>query len=419
MYLFTSYLNKFLLIISSNINENKSLFALRFLIVLLQVLSLKLYTNYLSLNDIGLFYVFISLILLINSIFFNPIDYFNQSKLLLEIKLYKNINSLIYINAKILIIYFFIILLILLINSIANYLSNIYLLMILTGVILFSLNSTLKNNLNILENKYYFSKAILIESILKLIFFVFFLNFSNELNSNILILSWIIANLILFFILAKKISNYINIYIKEFNNFDIKEVLKFSIPISYSSIINWINSQSYILIYTYMGFIELIGIVTTLLNIGSSSSSPIASFYAQYNSPKLYKSNGDSLYKIINYALILGIFLIFIYSILGNFIVHLLTNENFEKYWYLIIIGLLIEIINLINGFFSSYISMSLKNKLFIFGSTFGLIFFSIIIIFFLALNLINIYVIAITIIIPQLSIVCYYYYVLKKSKTD
>lgn len=379
--------------------------------IILQLIFLKIYSSSLTIYELGIFYLFMAISYSFNAFFLVPLDYFQQSKLIsLKIE-EKSLTSFYSINIFILKSS----LILLLITE-----SSIYFIdkeLMITGIILISfsllvyINNLLRNFLNNLEYQRDAVYTLLVENILKILLFVtatHYFTASSSLLFLTLLISMIISSLILITIITKK---------KEFKfsdkyTFYIKDVFFYTYPISFGSVINWIQLQSYRMILAPMGYVEIIGLYATVANVGHSGMNAAAVVYSQLFSPTLYKTHGQYIKRYISLSISIIIGVLFIGTLFSREIVSLVINDNFIEYSYLIYYGILAEGGNFLIGGLSIYITIHSLTKKIIIGSFIGL--FSFLFIFYLlySMNLISIWSIGLPIILSQLFTATYLYFI-------
>lgn len=319
----------------------------RFIVIFFQLLYIKIYTNLLSVNELGDYVFWFTISYFFNALIFVPFDYYQQNKLF-DLKVNKkSINGLIKINLKILCLIFLSeIILSIFVYYLADIKITIALLISLNYGVVIYVTVAIRNYINNINYKEVASILLIIDSVLKVIILIL-LSYYMEINSLTLIfsafISVIISAVIYFIVLIK-----LNLFFEgELELIPFSEIIKDCYPISISALLNWAQLQGYRLILIPMGFGEIIGVFSTVSGIGSSAMSAIGNIYSQLKMPSIYNSRGKYLSQYLMGLLLIIFFVIIIFYTLSDFIIYYLTNENFVKYSKIIIFGILIEGINI------------------------------------------------------------------------
>ncbi len=383
----------------------------RILSVILQLVFLKIYSNYLSIYEIGLYYLFITISYSLNAFLLVPLDFFQQSKLYSLKDKNQSLRSFSFINIFILKASF---LTLIVVEFIIWFFDKdsmlvVLLMFILSVLIYFSLLMRgWLNNLNYRRNAIY---TLFAESILKIGFFVslvYFFQATSLLLLASMVASMLVINIVLYFLISRK---------SEYNKknkcvFSLNEILVFSYPISFAAIINWIQTQGYRIILAPMGYMEIIGIYATVSKIGESGMSAVSSVYNQLFIPDLYKSNGEFILKYIVAAIIVIVIVLIVGVSFSKEIVELLTNENFSKYSLIITYGILAESGNLIIGGLSIYLTIHSLTKKILLSALIGIVSFSVSFLLLYMFYEVSIWTIGGPIILSQLLMIFYLFYV-------
>jgi len=190
---------------------------------------------------------------------------------------------------------------------------------------------------------------LIIDGILK-IFILFIFQKIVELSAILLITSATVAMIISSIINLKIIINKGIFFGGKEELINIREVLKFSYPISISAILNWIQLQGYKLVLVPLGATEAVGIFSTVSNIGAACMASFGSIYSQMKTPELYKSRGKSIVNYLQGIIVYVMLVSFSGWFFSEIIINLLTNKELAIYANLIVFGILIEGGNLILG---------------------------------------------------------------------
>ena len=383
----------------------------RVLTIILQLVFLKIYSNYLSIYELGLYYLFMTLSYSFNAIFLVPLDYFQQSKLYLLKNEKKSISSFLPIN----IFVFKVSVILLVFIEIIIYIIDSSFLLVGIILVLFALvsyaNNLLRGFLNNFEYRRNAIYTLLVESTLKILLFwvaIQFFSASSTLLFFTTTISMIIICLALILILIKKEEfKYTNR-----NCFKFIDIYHFSYPISFGAVINWIQLQGYRILLAPMGHIETIGLYATVANIGQTGMNAASTVYAQLFVPNIYKTNGEYTKKYIGFAILVILFVLFVGMIFSETLVVLLTSNKFAEYSYLIGYGILAESGNLIIGGLSIYLTIHNLTKKTIIASWIGLLsFVSVFFILYLK-DFLSAWTIGLPIVLSQLFVAIYLYYI-------
>ena len=131
-------------------------------------------------------------------------------------------------------------------------------------------------------------------------------------------------------------------------------------PISFSSVVNWLQLQGYRMALVPMGFADLVGVYATVANIGSAGMGAASSVFAQMHAPKIYSSNGTYTSTFLRNSLALVAMVAMIGWALSPWIIPLATSPKFRPYAYLIVFGVVAEGGNLLIGAVSAYLSLKM-----------------------------------------------------------
>jgi O-antigen/teichoic acid export membrane protein len=380
--------------------------ASRLIVVLLMLVNIKLYTSFLDKSDLGIYFFLITVSYFANALIFVPLDYYQQSNLLEYLKQFGlgQIKRFI----KFLLFYFFLaslFILIFILIFLPEYAID-FLLCALLSVAIY-LTQTLRNTLNNLKHNNLVSYNYIIESIVKVLIFWIFCFFMNKVDSRLLILSSILG--LNFSILHS--SYFLIKYYPEKRNpsafsFNFIKIVKHSLPLSFGAITNWLQIQGYRLFLVPLGYSDVVGIYSTVSNIGSSGIGILTVIYNNHFVPELYSSLGKTLKKFVTVALSLILFAVFIIFFLSDFIVSIILSSEFIIYSKLICFGIIVDGSNVIIGAMSIKASIFNKTNLLIVYSLFGVLFSFLFFILLFFSKLITPYTIGIPLILSQIIVI-------------
>jgi O-antigen/teichoic acid export membrane protein len=322
----------------------------RALVIALQLISIKLLTEYLSTEEIGIYFFLISASYFLNALIFIPLDYYqqalvsnaeNKKSVIKSVLLFNNSISKLYLTTSIIIglfLYFFI--------------EKQYLILFAFGILGSIALHCMQSSRNLLNNLGYslpVSTSYVLEAISRVGIF-FFLGSAEFASIETIVFSWA-ASLCLasLFLIKTGINNRIFNGHSE-KSINIKEFLKFATPISLSSVANWLQVQGYRVVLVPLGYAETVGIFSTISNIGSSAIGALNLIYQQKFNPKIYQSQGNYTKRYLVIASLFILITALTFTLTGELIVKALTTVNFHEYWHVILYGLIADASNLIVG---------------------------------------------------------------------
>lgn len=378
--------------------------------ILLQLLFLKLYSNYLSVYELGIYYLIATLSYSINAFLLVPLDYFQQSKLHYLKSAQKSLRSFLPLNKQ---MFYIIIFLMILTESIIFFIDDSLLLTVLLIFLLsplFYFNTLVRGFLNNLDYRRNAIYTLVGEGFLKISFFLLLIQYFNA-SAVLLLSATILATFsissVLYLLLRKK-EEYL---VPEKATFSSSEVFHFSYPISIGALINWLQTQGYRVLLAPLGYVEVIGVYTTVANVGQSGMNAASIIYSQLFVPNLYKTNGKDILGYTKMAFGVILVVILVSMSFSQEIVGLLTNSFFSQYSYLILYGILAEGSNMIIGGLSIYLTIHTLTLRTLVASWIGLITFILCLGFLYFLNMFSVWTIGFPIVISQLSVIIYLMY--------
>ncbi|OAQ38797.1 hypothetical protein A5893_12165 [Pedobacter psychrophilus] len=388
---------------------------MRILVVILQLVFLKIYSNYTSVYELGIYYFLFTLSYSLNAFLLVPLDYFQQSQLYdlkssnYSLKSFFKINVWV-IKLILLILIFGVILCLFIMPAYVYVLPIITILALSTYVV-----NLLRGISNNLERRRIAIYTLLLETILKSIIF-YTLQYFWHPSAIIILIAVLLSSLITLSILCILIKRFDEYESSEIHIFEARDVIKFSYPISIGAVVNWIQLQGYRMILVPLGLVEVVGIYGTVANVGTSGMSALSTVYSQLFVPNLYKSQGKYIKTYLQYALATILLVICVGYLLSDLIIEILTKAEFIKYSYIIVFGILSEAGNFLIGGLTIYLTIKKLTKSSMKASITGLfIFFTSFIILYL-LKKVNVYTIGIPIILTQIIITFYLGFIVHKN---
>lgn len=388
----------------------------RILVIACQLINIKLFTSYLSIEQLGFYFLLLTLSYFANALIFVPIDYYQQANLAKMIEKTGGADPLLDFNLKLMAVYFFVVIGVVVVGLIflQNYIFHILLAAALA--IALYIVQALRNTLNNLEYKEVVSFSLVQEAVIKILAFLLLVKYFKP-NELLLISAWLITLLFNAITLYFKAREFGVFFCREKYVVVAKEVFHFSYPISLGAIGNWIQLQGYRLILVPLGYAEILGIFATISSIGSTGMGAAATIFSQAFSPKIYKSGGQYTGTYLRNALVVTLVITLVCIFVGDFIVKIATTPKFEPYWSILIIGVLMEASNFLLGALAIHITLVSSTKETIMATIFGIMVLvsSFALIFFT--NTISAYTIGIPLVFSQLAVLVYIYRVILKCK--
>lgn len=388
----------------------------RILYVIAQLVLLRLYASLVSPAELGFFYFLTTVSYSFNAVIFIPIDYFNQAKLFGPKNKAANLERVLGTNAFVialtLVVFLVIAFAIQLIQP--NYLYQLLLVYVLS--LLIFLISTARNYINNCGRSDAVSISTIIEGVSKCISVYFLVSYFDD-KVFALLVAWLIGLFVPLFYLITKCMSPIKLDFNKRYNFS--ELIKFCYPISFGSIANWLQTQGYRLIMVPMGYSEIVGIYVMVTSIGSAGIGIITLIFNQHFHPLLYRLQAVVLKKLCFYALILIIVAGFAYLAAGSFIVNLLLENAYSKYWYLGLYGIFIDGAYMIFGILSIYASARNINQLIIYPTFFVLIIQAATIFYLYLYKLFTVSMVGAPILLSQIMLATILYWILYAKQSD
>lgn len=380
---------------------------IRIIVVLLQLIFLKIYTNFTPVYEIGIFLFLLTISYSLNAFLLVPLDYFQQSQVYVLKESGYSLQSFFKLNLWILKVSTC---LFVFIELFCFIFKNTYC-VIITLITLLALSSYFVNLtrgiINNLEKQRQAVYCLLLEGSLKIIFFMIF-KFFFEPSATIILLSLLCASIFSFLVLSFLVSRLTEFKSDKIQVYEYKKILSFSYPISIGAVINWIQLQGYRMILVPLGLVEVVGLYGTVSNVGASGMNAFSIVFSQLFIPKLYKSNGQYIKTYLRNAFFLILLVLVVGYILSPLIVKLLTNSTFVKYSSVIVFGILSEAGNFIIGALTIYLTIHNLTKYTIKVNILGFLVFCSSFLSFFYFNLINIYTVGLPIVLTQFVIVSY-----------
>jgi O-antigen/teichoic acid export membrane protein len=326
----------------------------RFSSLFVQLGYIRVYTHYLSLSQLGIFFYLSSISYFMNSMIFVPVDYYQQTHMPTDpaapipLKYLIDLNRRAIFGALIaglgIVIYSF-------------FDKNIKLYeVVLTFVlsVLLYLCTSLRSLLNNRSHGIFVVFMLMIEASLKLVLFIALVS-GGQASADMLIASNVVALACEFLIILYFFYSYEKFDFLAPGRVSNRDLVRFCYPISISAVCNWIQLQGYRLVYVWFGHPDIAGLYATVSNIGSVGMSAGSQIYAQLFQPRIYQSKGLFIKKYLVMAFCISAIALASYTVLGPFILGILTKGDFKIYYKLMLFGVLVEACNLMIGAITAF----------------------------------------------------------------
>jgi len=349
----------------------------RVLQVFIALISIRLATKFLNASEMGNLYLILSIAGFFGLFLVGPVgQYINR-------KTHEWYDKKIIINVFYLYNYYIIFLLffsvgILLVLKFLGIGSNIdfFYLMVFMLIYIFShtWNQTIIPMMNMLEKRVVFIVFTLLSQLLYLVLAIVFISIFEKrgvfwfLGQGV---SFGIVALIAFFYFFVKIQNQFDF--KKANQMisilNLKNILKFSVPLSVSILFFWLQTQSYSIIIEKNIGAEFLGHFGVGMAVALAISSAFETIVMQYLYPQMYKSMSDDnkfslvMSDIINLIIPLYLFLSIFVSFLAIFITSILVDIKFHSSYIFVIFGVWVSFFRMSSNIISNIAHSKMKTK--------------------------------------------------------
>jgi O-antigen/teichoic acid export membrane protein len=362
------------------LKENSKLSILivgRALQILIALISIKISTKLLSANEIGNLYLILSIASFFGLFLVNPIgQYINRKTHQWHDE--SNLINIMYIyNIYIIAISLFSIFITYLMHhlSIGTGIDLTYFMFFIALFIYFSTwNQTIIPMINMLEYRIAFVVFTLASQLLFLALAYFLINIFGPLG-----VFWFLGQAISFGIVAVIAMIYFTRNIQSNFNFSIahkmisienlKEVLKFSAPLSIGVLFLWMQTQSYgVIIEKYIGA-EFLGYFGVGIAVALAISSAFEAVIMQYLYPKMYESMKDEnkfsivMSNILNLIIPIYFLLAIFVSIFSIYIMAILVDVKYIDSYIYTIFGIWISFFRMSSNMLANIAHAKLKTK--------------------------------------------------------
>ncbi|WP_417337231.1 lipopolysaccharide biosynthesis protein [Halobacteriovorax marinus] len=340
---------------------------------------MKISTSYLAAEEIGVFYLLISILSYFSLTLISPIGNFinrnvhkwiSEGSILTNLGVYNKYLLLISI-ASIPIVYIaqnFL--------GILTQIDTIYLLgSISVGIYFTTLNTLFSPTLNLLNHRVAFvvfgNLTILFNILFSFILITIFEStgfwwFLGQIASHIL---FTIVSGIYFIKVVK--SKIINLPKMETKSVDFKSVISFALPLSLATLFLWVTNESYRFFIEKYLTLNYLGLLAVGIAVSTKISTAVETLLHQLLHPKFYNdintidksTRGEAWNSFFNLSLPSYISVTFFISFLSPFLLRLLAGESFYSAWDFLIFGAILNLIRMITNHVALIAHTELETK--------------------------------------------------------
>ncbi|TRW92191.1 hypothetical protein [Candidatus Methylobacter oryzae] len=345
----------------------------RMLVILLQLVNVKLYTNYLAAEQLGVYFFLLTVSYSANAIVFVPVDYYQQANLAKVRDASGSARPLLRFNGRLVALYLCFSLPAIAICAAVKPGYVVYAALVSALAVALYVLQALRNTLNNLEHRNCVSVSFVQEAVLKVLLFYVLVRYFDA-DEALLIEAWLIAlGLSCGYLFYKAYKYRVFIAASDYR-IRAKEVFDFSYPFSIGAVCNWLQLQGYRLILVPLGFAEEVGAFATIANIGSAAIGAASLVYSQQFTPLIYKTSGQYTSKYLKGAIAVIVGVMLVSAAFGEFAVRLLTNPGFAQHWILLLFGVVTDGGNLIIGALMVHITLIGNTKKILASSLVGVL---------------------------------------------
>ncbi len=235
----------------------------RMLVILLQLINVKLYTNYLDAGQLGIYFFLLTVSYSANAILFVPVDYYQQANLAKVMDAAGGARPLLNFNGRLAALYLCFSLLAIAACAVIKPGYTVYAALAVALAFALYAVQALRNTLNNLEHRTCVSVSFIQESVFKVLLFYLLVRYFKA-DESLLIDAWLISLGLSCSYLFYKAYSY-RVFIASCSYpIRAKEVFNFSYPFSIGAVCNWLQLQGYRLILVPLGFAEEVGAFATI-----------------------------------------------------------------------------------------------------------------------------------------------------------
>jgi len=358
----------------------------RVLQIVIALIAIKLATNILSPSEMGNYYLIISIAGFFGFFLVGPIGQLINRKIHQWHQEKKLLNVLYLYNYYI----FFLALLSIAVLKILHYLhvgEDIHLDVFIGALFIYifahTWNQTIIPMFNMLEYRVFYVLFTLVSQIMFLFFAYLFIFFFDKEG-----IYWFMGQGVGFGLVA--IVAFRFFYIKIEDNFSLieshnmltkknfKKLIKFSAPLFLSSLLFWMQTQSYPLIIEKFVNTEFLGYIGVGFSVAFAISTAFESIIMQYIYPQMYKSMQDNnefstiMSKIINLILPIYLFITIFVSFFAIYINTILVDSKYFDSYIYVVFGVWIAFFRISSNIIANIAHAKLNTKALILPSFLG-----------------------------------------------
>jgi len=345
----------------------------RFSSLFVQLGYIKVYTHFLSLPQLGIFFYLSTISYLMNSIVFVPVDFYQQAHIPADPTVPIPFKYLVSLNLRAILAAAIIGVAVLVYSFFGGNITLFEVILTFSLSVFLYLCTSLRALLNNRTHGIFVVFMLVIESSLKLMLFVALVS-EGKASADMLILSNLIALMGELAVILYFFRTYEKFDFTTAGRVSNRELVRFSYPLSISSGCNWIQLQSYRLVYVWFGHADIAGLYATVSNIGSVGMAAGSQIYSQLFQPRIYQSRGLFIKKYLIMAFFISVMALVSYAILGPFILGLLTKGDFKIYYKLMLFGVVVEACNLMIGAITAFSGLLKRTNILIKANLIGVL---------------------------------------------
>ncbi|HEV2647069.1 MAG TPA: hypothetical protein VGU46_11955 [Acidobacteriaceae bacterium] len=330
---------------------------LRIFSIVLQLGYVKSYTHYLTLTELGYCFYLTALSYAVNALILVPADFYQQAHLSTSYDGIFPLGSVISLNKKIFLLAGGLAAALGIPVWIAGKISPLDLLLIFGLALSLYVSTSLRNYLNNRGHALFTGWMLFLEASLKVASFLLFLA-SGMSHISAFVMSTVTAFLIESLGLAIFFYMRVPFSVTTVTDMTFTSLLKNSSSVSFSALCNWLQLQSYRILYVWLGLPAVAGLYAAVSNVGTMGMNASSTVFSQMLLPKVYSTRGEYIFQYVKYAFLLLLAVIMGYIALGKVLLFVLTKKEFVPYAGLMIFGIIVEGGNLLIGAASAYFTI-------------------------------------------------------------
>ena len=335
---------------------------------------IKIYTHYLSLPQLGIFFYLSTISYFLNAVVFVPADLFQQTHISADRSVPIPFAYALGLNARAILIAVVFVGGVFIYSLFDKNLTGYEVVLAFFLSIFLFFCTSLRALLNNRSHGIFVVFMLMVEASLKVVLF-FAIVYTGSASADALILSNIAALAVEFAIIGYFFYSYEKFDFAGKGTVSNRDFAAFCYPISISAVCNWLQLQGYRLVYVWFGHAEIAGLYATISNIGSVGMSATGQIYSQLFLPRIYQTRGLFIKNFLVLAMAISVVVLLAYAILGPFILGLLTKGGFKPFYKLMLFGVLVEASNLMIGAITAFSGLIGRTGILITSNLIGVVF--------------------------------------------